>query len=66
MVRFSIELRERLLHRLHAAARARLHVRVDLLDLALPDQVPDRVVEEEDLERADAAGAVRASEEASA
>ena len=34
------------------ASRAGLHVRVDLLDLSLTDQVPDRVVEEEDLERA--------------
>ena len=53
------ELRQRLLHRLHAPARAGLHVRVDLLDLPLADQVPDRVVEEEDLERAHAARAVR-------
>ena len=52
------ELRQRLLHRLHPAAGAGLHVRVDLLDLALADEVPDRVVEEEDLESADAAGAV--------
>ena len=44
-------------------ARARLHVRVDLLDLRLADQVPDRVVGDEDLERGDAALAVRRRDE---
>ena len=44
------ELAERLLHRLHAAARARLHDRVDLLELALADQVADGVVGDQDLE----------------
>ena len=38
--------------------RAGLHDRVDLLDLALADQVPDGVVREQDLERGDAALAV--------
>ena len=52
------EIGERLLHRLHAAARAGLHDRVDLLDLALADQVPDGVVGKEDLERGDPAHAV--------
>ena len=46
---------ERLLHRLHAARGARLHDRVDLLDLRLPDQVPDGVVGHQDLERRGAA-----------
>src|SRR5437762_6281897 len=45
------ELAERLLHRLHALLRPGLHDRVDLLDLALADQVPRRVVRKEDLER---------------
>ena len=48
------ELAEGLLHRLHAAARARLHDRVDLLELALPDQVADGVVGDQDLGRRDA------------
>ena len=38
---------------------AGLHDRVDLLDLALADQVPDGVVRQQDLERGDAALAVR-------
>src|SRR5439155_5034433 len=45
---------ERLLHRLHAAARVRLHHRIDLLDLALTDEVPAGVVRQEDLERRNA------------
>ena len=49
---------ERLLHRLHAAAGVGLHDRVDLLDLALTDEVPDGVVREQDLERRDSAHAV--------
>ena len=57
------ELRERLLHRLHSAARAGLHVGVDLLDLALADQVPNRVVEEQDLECGDTARAVGGREQ---
>ena len=52
------EVRQRLLHRHHPARRAGLHHRVDLLDLRLADQVPDRVVGDEDLERRDAAAAV--------
>ena len=52
------ELGETVLHRLHAALRRRLHDGVDLLDLALADQVPDGVVREEDLEARDAAEAV--------
>ena len=52
------EVRERLLHRLHSARRARLHHRVDLLDLRLADQVADRVVGDEDLERGRPAEAV--------
>ena len=49
---------ERLLHRLHPARGARLHDRVDLLDLRLPDQVADRVVGHQDLERGRPAAAV--------
>ena len=52
------ELGKRLLHRLHPARGAGLHHRVDLLDLALADQVADGVVGEQDLERRDAALAV--------
>src|SRR5215213_5323681 len=52
------EVGERLLHRLHPARRARLHDRVDLLDLRLPDEVPHRVVRHQDLERRHAAAAV--------
>ena len=44
------QIRERLLHRLHAAAGVGLHDRVDLLDLALADQVADGVVRQQDLE----------------
>src|SRR5439155_22798260 len=40
------QLGERLLHRLHAAARCGLHHGVDLLDLPLADEVPDGVVGE--------------------
>src|SRR4051794_35615721 len=53
------EVGERLLERLHPAALVRLHDRVDLLDLAGADQVPHGVVREQDLERRDAADAVR-------
>src|SRR6185295_17672986 len=53
------QIRERLLERLHAARRVRLHDGVDLLDLALPDQVADGIVGEQDLERGDASRAVR-------
>ena len=59
------EVGERLLHRLHAALRAGLHERVDLLDLGLPDQVPDGVVGKQDLERGHAALAVGGRERAS-
>ena len=54
---------ERLLHRLHAATGARLHDRVDLLDLRLPDQVPDGVVGHEDLQRRGAAAPVGGRDE---
>ena len=52
------EIGESLLHRLHAARRARLHDGVELLDLRLADEVPNCVVRQEDLERRDPAGAV--------
>ncbi len=52
-----------MLHGLHPALRRRLHDRVDLLDLPLPDQVPDGVVREEDLEACDAAGPVRGGQQ---
>src|SRR6266550_9454069 len=45
------QVRQRLLHRLHAAARVRLHHRIDLLDLALADEVADSVVRQQHLER---------------
>ena len=54
---------ERLLHRLHAATGARLHDRVDLLDLRLPDQVADGVVGHEDLQRRGAAAPVGGRDE---
>ncbi len=57
------ELRERLLHRHHPARGGGLHDRVDLLDLPLADQVPGRVVREQDLERGDAALAVGGREQ---
>ena len=44
---------ERLLHGEHAARGAGLHHRVDLLDLCLADEVADRVVGDQDLERGD-------------
>src|SRR2546425_4611636 len=50
---------ERLLHCLHAAAGVRLHHRIDLLDLALADEVPDRVVRQQDLECGNASQSVR-------
>ena len=52
-----------MLHRLHAALRRGLHDRVDLLDLALADEVPDGVVREEDLEARDAAEPVGGRQE---
>src|SRR5882724_2954285 len=48
------QIRQRLLHRLHAAARVRLHHRIDLLDFALADEVADGVVRQQDLERRNA------------
>src|SRR5262245_48314875 len=52
------QVRERLLHRLHSSRRARLHDRVDLLDLRLPDEVANRVVGHQDLDRGRAAATV--------
>ena len=49
---------ERLLHRQHAARGAGLHDRVDLLDLRLADQVANRVVGDQDLERGDTPASV--------
>src|SRR5512132_2219113 len=49
------QVRERLLHRLHAARGARLHDRIDLLDIRLPDQIANRVVGHQHLERSRAA-----------
>ena len=48
---------------MHSAAGGGLHDRVDLLDLALADQVPDGVVRQQDLERGDAALAVGGREQ---
>ena len=45
------EVRERLVHRLHAEPAAGLHDRVDLVDLALADQVADRGRGDQDLDR---------------
>ena len=57
------ELGQRLLEGLHPASVVRLHDGVDLLDLALADQVPARVVREENLECGDAASAVGGREQ---
>ncbi len=54
---------ERLLHRLHPARGAGLHDGVDLLDLRLADQVPNRVVGDQDLECRRAPGAVGGRDE---
>ena len=63
MTRLHRQVGERLLHRLHAATGARLHDRVDLLDLRLPDQVADGVVGHEDLQRRGAAAPVGSRDE---
>src|SRR5712692_2772126 len=52
------QIRQRLLHRLHAAARVRLHHRVDLFDLALADEVAYGVVRQQHFERRDASHSV--------
>src|SRR5712691_2783215 len=49
---------QRLFHRLHAAARVRLHHRVDLLALALADEVAHSVVRQQHLQRGDASESV--------
>src|SRR5919198_6072444 len=54
-----VQARERLVHRLHAEFfLSGLHRAVDLVNLVVANQVPDRRVRHHDLERADASGAV--------
>src|SRR5262245_21060014 len=57
------EIDKRLLEGLHAPAGVRLHDRIDLLDLRLPDEVPDRVVGKQDLECRDPAPTVHGRQE---
>src|SRR5690606_9075003 len=59
-----VERRERLVHGLHPVlVLADLHLRVDLMDLVLADQVADRGVRDHQLDREHAARAVRAREQ---